>query len=185
MKEREVVKEVVGDFAVRRMTDEVGAADSCALITFAQFPQLLCPFTLDAGARAFSDDGKPVHSSQVMRKALEYSKVFGVPIIDHGHGVSVAYCTATSLQPDTIAETGRELALDIWGAESMLVDVGPEVGSWPGSGRDKRRENYPASAMMSAFFFSRSETIWGGTSQIQRNIVGERVLGLPKEPKPA
>jgi len=46
----DVVKDVVGDFAERRMTDQENAADNVALITFARYPQLLCPFTLDVDA---------------------------------------------------------------------------------------------------------------------------------------
>jgi len=36
-----------------------------------------------AGAVAFSDDGSPVRSAAVMRRALEYSSMYGVPVIDH------------------------------------------------------------------------------------------------------
>ena len=77
-----------------------------------------------------------------------------------------------------------EVALDIYGAEALLSTVGPEGTSWPGNQRHRGRDSYLVSPMVSAFFFSRSETIWGGTAEIQRNIVGERVLGLPREPKP-
>ena len=37
----------------------------------------------EAGVLAFSDDGNPVASSQLMRRALEYSRDLGLPIIDH------------------------------------------------------------------------------------------------------
>jgi len=57
----EVVKEVVRDFAVRRMSDREAAADNVALITFAAFPQLLCPFTLDVDAiTGFLEQLEPV-----------------------------------------------------------------------------------------------------------------------------
>lgn len=59
----EVIKEVVRDFAVRRMTDREGAADNIALITFAAYPQLLCPFTLDVDAiTGFIASLKPVEN---------------------------------------------------------------------------------------------------------------------------
>ena len=38
---------------------------------------------IDSGAVAFSDDGLPIQNGLVMRKALEYSKMFNVPIINH------------------------------------------------------------------------------------------------------
>ncbi len=40
-----------------------------------------------------------------------------------------------------------------------------------------------AANWMTSFFVARPGTIYAGTSEVQRNIVGERVLGLPKEPR--
>jgi alkylation response protein AidB-like acyl-CoA dehydrogenase len=42
----------------------------------------------------------------------------------------------------------------------------------------------PVTDEQSNWLFARSGTIYGGTSQVQRNIVAERVLGLPREPRP-
>ena len=83
------------------------------------------------------------------------------------------------------SETHRntmELALDVLGLEGqVLTGKGAAEGILPGNRRG--RADYPVSDMQASFFFSRSETIWGGTAEIQRNIIGERALGLPKEPK--
>ncbi|MCX6640348.1 MAG: dihydroorotase [bacterium] len=42
-----------------------------------------------AGAIAFSDDGAPVSSSELMRRALEYSRLTGAPIITHAEDLSL------------------------------------------------------------------------------------------------
>jgi dihydroorotase len=38
---------------------------------------------VEAGCVAISDDGRPVMNSLVMRRALEYAKAFGIPVVDH------------------------------------------------------------------------------------------------------
>lgn len=44
----------------------------------------------EAGAVAVSDDGRPVENAEVMRLALEYAKMFGLPVISHAEEKSLA-----------------------------------------------------------------------------------------------
>ena len=58
-----------------------------------------------------------------------------------------------------------ELAMDIKGKSGLLMADG-EFDEW-----------------QRLFLFSRADTIYGGSNEIQRNIIAERVLGLPREVK--
>ena len=42
---------------------------------------------------------------------------------------------------------------------------------------------YELTKLQSLFLFTRADTIYGGTNQIQRNLIAERALGMPKEPR--
>ena len=58
-----------------------------------------------------------------------------------------------------------ELAMDIMGDDGEILADGA------------------LSRLQKIFLFSRADTIYGGTNQIQRNIIAERALGMPKEPR--
>ena len=60
--------------------------------------------------------------------------------------------------------------MDVRGLDGLVADRAPpyELDDW-----------------QRLFLFSRADTIYGGSDEVQRNILAERVLGLPREPKGA
>ena len=49
--------------------------------------------------------------------------------------------------------------------------------------RDRRLMKREEDRLTRLFLWSRADTIYGGSNQIQRNVIGEQALGLPKEPR--
>jgi alkylation response protein AidB-like acyl-CoA dehydrogenase len=58
--------------------------------------------------------------------------------------------------------------MDVRGAEGLTARAPDDLDEW------QRR-----------FLFTRADTIYGGSDEVQRNILAERVIGLPREPKGA
>ena len=69
-----------------------------------------------------------------------------------------------------------EFALDLVGAEGLLY---PSTYTF----RTPDRAAHESGDVQKSFLRSRANSIEGGTSEVMRNILGERVLGLPGEPR--
>src|SRR6185369_7286125 len=83
-----------------------------------------------------------------------------------GGGQSVA--SIGKILQTQIMKLSSAVGVDILGADGLLA--GPDA---PDEG-----------GYVAAFLFAPASSIYGGTDQIQRNIAGERSLGLPRDPNP-
>jgi alkylation response protein AidB-like acyl-CoA dehydrogenase len=82
-------------------------------------------------------------------------------------GASAAAPNIGKLMMSDLFRSMRELGANVLGMEATL-----------------RSESGLEAAIQEMVMFSPGPSIYGGTDEIQRNIIGERVLGLPREPGP-
>ncbi len=133
-------------------------------------------------ARAFGKDRDPV-----VRQALAHSHILGelVRLNSERHkavraagGDIPGLPNFSKLLMAHILRHHRELGMQILGARGLLH-------AYDENGRDTLRDaqgGADARAVTAQVLAAQALPIYGGTDQIQRNIIGERALGLPKEP---
>jgi alkylation response protein AidB-like acyl-CoA dehydrogenase len=63
--------------------------------------------------------------------------------------------------------------------DTAMTVLGPAAPLWRGA-----RDNPGDGRWQRSWLYYQASSIWAGTNEIQRNLVGERTLGLPREPKP-
>ena len=94
--------------------------------------------------------------------------------IEPGAEASVRKAVADQHGQDVMA-----VAKDLAGAAGMLAGRGPAGASMPADGAFR----WPPTIWSQGFLFAPALTIGGGTAEGQRNIIGERSLGLPRDPE--
>lgn len=110
---------VVTGFIVRKaLEDGMCSVYPIGAITKGQKGEELAEFgmMIGAGCVAFSDDGMPVMNSLIMRRALEYSRMFGIPIISHCEDLNLS-------EGGVINEGGLSATLGLRGIPAVAEDV--------------------------------------------------------------
>jgi alkylation response protein AidB-like acyl-CoA dehydrogenase len=99
----------------------------------------------------------------------------------HGHlGPESSF---TKLLTAEYRQTVTELALDILGADALTPCGAPPISSL--EPQPLGLDPTSSAAWVADYLNARPGTIYGGSSEIQRNTIAEQVLGLPREPRPA
>ncbi len=98
-------------------------------------------------------------------RVMRYHALRTLPLMEHG-----TLTRETSIHKLLWAPFHRslgELAIDALGAAGVAGDAGDDAGD----------------RFARLFLYTRADTIYGGANQVQRNIIGEQALGLPREPR--
>ena len=117
-------------------------------------------------ARTFGKADDPVIRQRLMRAHTGLQLLRWNALRSMGSGVPGPEASISKLFWGTWHRDLGELMVDIMGAAGLIGEALP----------------YELSLEQKLFLFTRSDTIYGGSNEIQRNVLGERVLGLPKEP---
>jgi alkylation response protein AidB-like acyl-CoA dehydrogenase len=136
-------------------------------------------------ARKLRRGGKPLLEDAVVRSKLgrvyaemevqRYAALRVLSALQKGDSPGAA-SSITKLSYSEFEKRYYELCLEILGPYGQVTDGGLEESSL-----DVDSSSGVRSSWAYAFLWARAGTIYSGSSEIQKNVIGERVLGLPKE----
>ena len=123
-----------------------------------------------AAARANGAAQDPLIRQRIARaeiglRLMRYGALRMLSNTDHSKidGAALTY----KIQWATWRRSLGELAMDVLGQAGEVTEAG----------------DYEWDTLPNLFLYSRADTIYGGTNQIQRNLIAERGLGMPREPR--
>src|SRR5205814_10614359 len=136
-------------------------------------------------AKKLTRGGKPLLEDPVVRAKLgkiyaemevqRYAALRVLSALQKGDSPGAA-SSITKLSYSEFEKRYYELALEILGPYGQITDGGLEETTL-----DVDSSSGVRSSWAYAFLWARAGTICSGSSEIQKNVIGERVLGLPKE----